>query len=109
MTNVGLIIFMLYTLVVLIWCTSQSPDELSYIVISPDQLDKWKIIAPNLIIFDLRMRRRPDFEYTEIPDVFQVSTMELPDMLQWIPPLTTVVFCGGRGEISRLGPRLNSY
>jgi hypothetical protein len=72
-----------------IWCSLQT--NLAYVAISDDLLQKWEVDRQNLIVISLvpeaigQTHRDPDW--------LEASIDELPHLLRWIPPESTVVFC----------------
>jgi len=91
----GLIVYAIYVAVVVIWSAVSGTSRtatLSYATISVEQLKEWDSIGKNPIVIDLTStasKRR-----CETPTgTLSVSRAELHDILKWIPPLTTLVFC----------------
>jgi hypothetical protein len=88
----GLVAYAIYILAVLIWSASRTTG-LRHVAISIDMLNRWTAICQNLIIIDLRVKAIQDSRHQGIPDALNASIVELPSLLQWIPPQTTLVFC----------------
>jgi hypothetical protein len=93
----GLIVYAIYILAVLIWCASRM-TKLRYVKISSDLLNRWAISCQSLIVIDLRTKTMRQSHHEAAPGALNVSMIELPSLLRWIPPLTAVVFCC-EGEI----------
>ena len=88
----GLIIFGIYALVVLIWCLSRAANP-HYVLISTDQLNNWRVNCKNLIVIDLGCGSTSEPGQEVVPGALSTSCTQLPGLLQWIPPLTTLVIC----------------
>jgi hypothetical protein len=88
----GLIIYAIYILAVLIWSVLRT-TSLRYVAISIDMLNRWAANCQNLIIIDLRAKLIRQSHRQGIPDALNVSIVELPSLLQWVPPQTTLIFC----------------
>jgi hypothetical protein len=95
----GLIIYAIYIVLMLMWCVSRR-SRLRYVMISIDQLNRWAVNCHNLIIIDLRAERIRQSYNESISSALTVSMIELPGLLQWIPPQTTLVLCY-QGETPR--------
>lgn len=111
----GLIVYAIYVAVVVIWsvaCGTSQATALSYATISVELLKEWESCGKNLIVIDLIRTppaRAASGTYCEpLSGTLSVSIAELHDVLRWIPPLTTLVFCC-RGEVSRFDPNIEQH
>jgi hypothetical protein len=89
----ALIIYAIYVLATLIWCASRIMS-LRYVPISADTLSQWSTKRENLIVIHLRAKSTRRFNRETLPGVLEVSPVELPGLLRWIPPQSSLVFCG---------------
>lgn len=89
----ALIIYAVYVLATLFWCASRMLS-LRYVPISADTLYQWSASRENLIVIHLRATSTRTVDAETIPGVLEVSTVELPSLLRWIPPQSSLVFCG---------------
>lgn len=93
--EVALLIYAIYVLAMLFWCASRMLS-LRYVSISTETLNQWSASRNNLIVIHLRTKTIPSPEAEIVPGVLEVSAAELPSLLRWIPPQSSLVFCGPR-------------
>lgn len=92
----ALIVIGVYVLTMLIWSATQM-GSLRYQAISFDQLNRWMISCDNLMVIHLQAKPEPRADNETIASILDVSTIELPSLLRWMPPHTTLVFyCPGQ-------------
>lgn len=95
----ALIIYAVYVLATLFWCASRM-FSLRYVPITAETLHEWSTSRENLIVIHLSAKSSYRADPKTIPGVLEVSTLELPTLLRWIPPESSLVFCG-QPEIQR--------
>jgi hypothetical protein len=82
--------------------SAQAPNGgIEYVVIPSFSFHEWAHCHPNLVIFDLVADYERNAWHESIPDPLQVSLGDLPGLLKWLPPESTVVVSGG-GVMERL-------
>lgn len=105
-----LILYSIFASSILIWCTLQEPTQVApkppvrYLVISSLLFNNWRRTRPDLVVIDLRDQARDS-----IAGALNVTPNQLEGLLRWIPPKTTLAFCGIReAELCRheIGPTL---
>ena len=89
--EIGLIAYVLYASVILIWC-SASGDSMEFIVISPALLEQWRKSRFDMIVFDLCPEGGRASFSEECCDSLTVTPSSLQGLIEWIPPVSTVVF-----------------
>lgn len=100
----ALIIYAVYVLAMLFWCASRLMS-LRYVSISADTLNQWSASRENLIVIHLRAKSTRCRKSETIPGVLEVSACELAGLLRWIPPQSSLVFCG-QPRIERFDPHI---
>jgi hypothetical protein len=68
---------------------------ITYVVIPRFLFNEWAHCYPNLVIFDLQTHHERNTRCESIPESLQVSLVDLPGLLKWLPPESTVVVSGG--------------
>ena len=92
-----LILYSVFAGSLLIWCTLLEPKPvkpkcaLHYVVISGLLLNEWRRARSDLVVIDLR-----DHATNIDAGALNVLPAQLDGLLRWIPPKTTLVFCGVR-------------
>lgn len=92
-----LILYSIFASSVLIWCTLLEPQQVEakqvvrYVEISSRLFNDWRQARSDLVVIDLRDRAR-----NIIGGALNVLPGQLDGLLRWIPPKTTLVFCGIR-------------
>jgi hypothetical protein len=89
----ALIIYAIYVLATLVWCASRIMS-LRYVPISADTLNQWSASRENLIVIRLHSKSMRRVDRETVPGMLDVSPLELPGLLRWIPPQSSLVFCG---------------
>lgn len=96
-----LILYCIFAISVLIWCTLLEPEPVRpnqavhYVVISPALLNDWRRTRSDVVAIDLSNQAR-----NIIAEALKIRPNQLSGLLRWIPPKTTLVFCGMReGEL----------
>jgi hypothetical protein len=107
----ALMVYTIYASAVLIWSTSRghnnnngvraacnhpsSKSEIDYVAIPGFLLRDWIERSGNLVIFDLSADRQRSADDERFPEMLVTSISDLPNLLKWLPPASTVVFsCG---------------
>jgi hypothetical protein len=85
----ALFIYLVCASLAAIWCSLQT--NIAYVPISNELLQKWKIERSNLIVISLLPKPISRSRRTTY-DPLEVSVPQLPGLLRWIPPQSTVVF-----------------
>lgn len=88
----ALIVTGVYVLTMLMWSATQV-SSLRYEEISFEKLDRWMTSRENLLVIHLQSKPEPRADNEAIPSILDVSRVELPNLLRWMPPHTTLVFC----------------
>jgi hypothetical protein len=88
----ALIVVGVYVMAMLIWSATQM-GSLRYQAISFETLNQWTASCENLMVIYLQAKPAPRADNAAIPSMLVVSTIELPNLLRWMPPQTTLVFC----------------
>jgi hypothetical protein len=89
----ALIIYAIYVLATLIWCASRMMS-LRYVPISADTLSQWSASRENLIVIHLHSKSMRRLDHETAPGMLDISPIELASLLRWIPPQSSLVFCG---------------
>jgi hypothetical protein len=91
----ALIVIGVYILTMLIWSATQMVS-LRYEAISFETLNRWTTSCENLMVIHLQSKPSPRADNETVPSILDVSTVELPNLLKWMPPHSTLVFyCPG--------------
>jgi hypothetical protein len=88
----ALILIGVYVLAMLVWSATQI-GSLRYEALSFETLNRWMSSCDNLMVIHLQTKPAPRADNETIPSILDVSTVELPNLLRWMPPHTTLVFC----------------
>ncbi|HYW38469.1 MAG TPA: hypothetical protein VE957_10175 [Terriglobales bacterium] len=103
-----LIFYAICASALLIWSTSRrnydlrhrcappaSKSRIDYVAIPSFSLRGWIACNPNLVVFDLHSKNARSAGQESFPGMLTVSMNDLPNLLKWLPPESTVVFsCG---------------
>jgi hypothetical protein len=88
--EVALTLYTIFATVVVIWCSiPRTRPSVNYVTISRTMLNCLRQWNDDLVVVEVRGARR-----CVIQDALNVSPDQLPLLLRWIPPRTTIVLCG---------------
>jgi hypothetical protein len=109
----ALMVYTIYASAVLIWSTSRgrnnndnndvraacthpsSKSQIDYVSIPSFLLRDWIERTENLLVFDLSADSQRYANDERFPEMLVTSMSDLPNLLKWLPPESTVVFsCG---------------
>ena len=86
----------------------QAPNgRVGYVVIPSFLLLEWANCNPNLVIFDLQAHGERNAKLESISGSLRVCPGEIPGLLKWLPPKSTVVLSDG-SVIERFDPQSES-
>jgi hypothetical protein len=74
-----------------------SKSRISYVAVTTFFLHEWAKCYPDLVIFDLCTDSERNARHENIPWSLTVSKADLPNLLKWLPPKSTVVLSCGDG------------
>jgi hypothetical protein len=74
-----------------------SKSRIHYVAIPSFLLHEWEKCYPDLVIFDLRTDNDKKAWHEDIAGSLTVSKSDLPNLLKWLPPKSTVVLSCGDG------------
>jgi hypothetical protein len=100
---ITVLVFSIWACGVLVWSTlvyegrdlglRRGRGGIESVAISDRSLFEWAARHTNLVIFDVHLDRGIG-GWTELtPYWLPLSTMDLPSLLEWLPPASKVVFC----------------
>ena len=100
--QVVLTVYVIFAIAVVIWCSIPRPrPSVNYVTISRTMLSCLRRQNDDLVVVEVRSARRSVSQ-----GALNVPADQLPLLLRWIPPRTTLVLCGAsdvlrcRGEIA---------
>jgi hypothetical protein len=104
----GLIVYVILATVLVIWSrlptrarlhtSTYLKKRIDYVVIPSFLLSEWVACYPDLLIFELRTDDKTEAQDESVPGSLPVASGELPHLLKWLPPHSTVVFADGNGR-----------
>jgi len=84
-----------------------SRSRIDYVAIPSFSLREWIACSPNLVVFDLHSNSERNAGQENFPGMLTVSMNDLPNLLKWLPPESTVVLsCGD--DIERFNAKIES-
>ena len=88
--EVALTLYTIFAIVVVIWCSiPRTRPSVNYVTISRTMLNCLRQWNDDLVVVEVRGARR-----CVIQDALNVSPAQLPLLLRWIPPRTTIASAG---------------
>jgi hypothetical protein len=100
--EVALTLYVIFAIAILIWCSiPRTRPSVNYVTISRTMLSCLRQWNDDLVVVEVRSARRSVSQ-----GALNVPADQLPLLLRWIPPRTTLVLCGAtevlrcRGEIA---------
>lgn len=88
--EVALILYVIFAIAAVIWCSiPRTISSVNYITISRTMLRCLKQWNDDLVVVEVRSTRRYISQ-----GALNVPADQLPSLLRWIPPRTTLVLCG---------------
>jgi len=95
--EVALTLYVIFATAALIWCSiPRTKPSVNYVRISRTMLSCLRKWNDDLVVVQVRSTGKP-----VVQGALNVSADQLPLLLRWIPPRTTLVLCGASEAVLR--------